>query len=151
MNLRAYTLVGAALIPIQAPARSRAQTAQERQVFTWSGEIPATRWIRLRNLNGSIVVAASTSNRVEVTAVAKWRRGNPDIVHFDVQHFGQQGGQENTLICALWRTSTCSEKGYDAHGSSTTTGDEVSIEFTVRVPPGVNVGAGTVNGEIRVA
>ena len=139
-----------ALLVGAVPSNANGQAVQRRQVFTWSGEIPASRWIRLRDLNGSIIVGASTSKNVEVTAVATWRRGSPDIVRFDVRHFGPQGGQESVLICALWKTSTCSERSYDSRGE-TTRDDDVAIEFTVRVPRGVNVGASTVNGEIRVA
>jgi hypothetical protein len=127
-----------------------AQRQQERQLFTWAGNVAADRWIRIKNLNGPITVGASTTNRVEITATARWRRGDPDVVRFDVQKFGP--GSENVLVCALWgERSTCSETGYETRSDPRTRNNDVSVDFRVLVPSGVKIGLTSVNGELRIA
>ena len=139
----AIALLGAA--PVAA-----AQNRQiDRDAFTWSGRIPDGRWIRVRNLNGAIFVEPGSSDRVEVTATKQWHRGDPDVVHFEVQKFGPGG--ESVVICALWGTrSSCDENGYDSRNDRGTRNNDVSVEFRVKVPRGVRVGVNTVNGGVTV-
>ena len=148
--MKHLTLAAIALL-LAAPAASTG--AQERQsdrdAFTWSGRIPEGRWIRVRNLNGAITVEPSNSDKVEVTATKHWRRGDPDAVRFEVQKFGPN--EESVVICAMWGTRTeCDENGYTSRGDRNTRNNDVSVEFTVRIPRGVKVGVWTVNGGVSV-
>jgi hypothetical protein len=104
--------------------------------------------MRLQNVNGSVHVEGSSGSQVEVRATKRWRRGNPDDVEIRVTRYGVRG--ENVLVCAIWNGATCDETGY--HGRSNDGGrdNDVSVEFEIRVPRGVNVSSGTVNGELRV-
>lgn len=132
-----------------APRTSHAQARTERDAFTWSGKIPEGRWITVRNLNGTVEVRPGTGDKVEVTATRHTRRGDADYVRFEVKKYGPN--DSDVLICALWgENSDCNEDGYrsrnDRHGRE----NEVWVEFHVRVPKGVKVGAHSVNGEVRV-
>ena len=127
--------------------------AQERSSardFQWAGRVPAGRWIYVRNLNGEIRVEPTAGDRVEVTAVKTWRRGDPADVRIEVTKYGP--GDQDVLICALWNENTqCDESGYHSRGSGRNRRDnDVSVAFTVRVPRGVKVGAGSVNGSVTV-
>jgi hypothetical protein len=141
----------AALATATLSARLDAQARTERTAFTWEGRIPEGRWIRVRNLNGSVEVTPSSSDRVEVVAARHTKRGDPEYVRFEVQKFGS--GEQDVLICALWgENSSCNEDGYrsrnnDRRGRNS---NEIWVEFTVRVPRGVKVGAYSVNGEVQV-
>src|SRR6478752_2892936 len=118
---------------------------QSRQTdnFNWSGRVQPGRWIRIRNLNGSITVGQASGDNVEVTATKRWRRGDPNDVRIDTKKFGP--GDENVLICALWGdNSTCDERSYRMRGSGRRDRDrgmgnnnDVSVEFRVLVPKGV--------------
>ena len=137
-----------ALAPLPAAAQDD-DSRLERDAFTWSGQVPQSRWIMIRNLNGPIFVEAATGDRVEVTAHRRTRRGDPDYVRFEVQRFGE--GDQDVLICALWGEDTeCSENGYRRRGSRRDRGNDVRVEFRVRVPRGVKVAVHGVNGEVRV-
>ena len=126
-----------------------AQTKTERDAFTWAGKIPEGRWITVRNLNGTVDVTPGTSDRVEVTATRHTRRGDPDYVRFEVKKYGPN--DQDVLICALWgENSDCSEDNYRSRSDRRGRGNEVWVEFRVRVPKGVKVGAHSVNGEVRV-
>lgn len=132
-----------------APSGLSAQGARERDAFTWSGAIPQGRWIVVRNMNGSVEVERGTTDKVEVTATRRTRRGDPDYVRFEVQKFG--ASDQDVLICALWgENSSCDESGYRSRNQRGHRNNEVSVEFRVRVPAGVKVGAHSVNGEVRV-
>jgi hypothetical protein len=115
--------------------------------FSWSGKIPAGRWIRIRNLNGAITVGQASGDNVEVTATKRWRRGDPSVIRFDVQKFGP--GNESVVICALWgERAACDESHYETHGGMRN--NDVNVEFRVLVPKGVKVGVNTVNGAVSV-
>jgi hypothetical protein len=149
MRYRSILTVIAALtaggtLPSQAPAQAR-----EREAFTWSGAIPQGRWIVVRNMNGTVEVQRGTSDKVEVTATRHTRRGNADYVRFEVQKFGPS--DQDVLICALWgENATCDEHGYRKRSDREHRNNEVWVEFLVRLPAGVKVGAHSVNGEVRV-
>ena len=121
----------------------------ERDAFTWAGKIPEGRWINVRNLNGTVEVERGTTDKVEVTATRHTRRGDPDYVHFEVKKYGPN--DQDVLICALWGdNSSCDEDSYRSRGDRRGRENEVWVEFRVKVPPGVKVGAHAVNGEVRV-
>ena len=138
-------------LALVAPAALGAQEGRlERDEFTWSGRIPESRWIMIRNLNGPVLVEPTGGDRVEVTGTRRTRRGDPEFVRFEVKRFG--ASQQDVLVCALWGdTSTCNEDGYRTRGQGNRNRtNDVTVEFRVRVPKGVKVAAHGVNGEVRI-
>lgn len=148
VSLRAFAAVAA--ITLLMPRPADAQARQEREAFTWVGNIPAGRWINVRNLNGTVEVERGRSDKVEVTATRHTKRGDPDFVRFEVRKYGPN--DQNVLICALWgQNSDCDDNSYRSRGDRRGNREnDVWVEFRVRVPPGVKVGAHSVNGEVRV-
>jgi hypothetical protein len=152
LSLRAITLVTATAMPAFAQASRQQQT---ENAFSWNDRIPAGRWIRVRNLNGSITVGQASGDKVEVSAVKRWRRGDPALVRFETKKFGPS--EESVVICALWgERSECDEDGYRTRGGRDrdddrgTRNNDVSVEFRVLVPRGVKVGIHTINGDVTV-
>jgi hypothetical protein len=153
LSLRALSLVTAAALP--AFAQTNRQPQQTENAFSWNDRVPAGRWIRVRNLNGPISVGQASGDKVEVSAVKRWRRGDPAVVHFETKKFGPN--DENIVICALWgERSECDEDGYrtrrdrnhdDERGMRN---NDVSVEFRVLVPKGVKVGMHTINGDVTI-
>ena len=133
-----------ALTPLGAQSRSS-------DTFTWESRVPSGRWVYLRNLNGEVRVERGTSDRVQVTAVKHWRRGDPQDVTIKAEK-ARDG--ESVVVCALWGPdATCDENGYQSRNRRGWSGDndnDVSVEFTVRVPAGVRVDASTTNGDLTV-
>jgi hypothetical protein len=144
----ATTLATAAILLLGAARSAWSQGRIEREAFTWAGVIPEGRWINVRNLRGSIEVTRG-GDKVEVIALRRTRRGDPDFVRFEVQKYGPS--DQNVLICALWGdNSDCSEDSYRSRTDRRSRDNDVTVDFSVRVPRGVKVGAHTVNGEVRV-
>lgn len=141
-----------ACAPFAVTAQSRGRSDD---AFRWSGEVSPGHWVYLRNLNGRVRVEPGTSSRLEITAEKHWRRGDPDDVEITVKQVGS--GRGDVLVCAVWRdTSTrCDEDGYSVRshwdnwfGRGRT--NDVSVEFTVRLPAGVSVDVRSVNGGLEI-
>jgi hypothetical protein len=137
----------ALLVTIALPAAG--QRSQSGDTFNWNGHVQPGRWIRVYNLNGSITVGAASGDNVEVVATKHWRRGDPSVVRFSADMYG-----ENAVVCALWGSnSTCDERGSHMRGNRDdrrTRNNDVSVEFRVLVPKGVRVSVETVNGAVSV-
>lgn len=118
--------------------------------FRWSGEVGRDRWVYVRNLNGTVKVEPGTGSKVEVSAVKRWRRGNPEDVTINVRQNG--GGHGDIVVCALFRDrDSCDEDGYhSAPIVGWSWNSDVSVEFTIRLPAGVRVNASTVNGAVLI-
>lgn len=118
--------------------------------FHWSGNVAGGHWLRVRNLSGAVHVQAASGNDVIVDAHKHYRRGDPAEVRFTVD----KTSDGDVLICALWgRESSCDEDGYESHTHHhhyDHDEDDVSVEFTVQLPKGVNIATSTVNGGVSV-
>ena len=147
--LRSVALI-TTIATMASPAAGQRQ--QQDNSFSWSGKIPAGRWIRIRNLNGGITVGAASGDNVEVTATKRWRRGDPAVVRFETKKFGP--GEESVVICALWgERSSCDDRNYDTRGDRDdrrSRNNDVGVDFRVLVPKGVKVGVNTINGAVIV-
>jgi hypothetical protein len=142
-------------LTVSAGAQERTTTDRD---FRWDGAISSGRWVYARNLNGSVRVERATGGRLEVTAVKRWRRGNPEDVRIEVKRVGS--GEGDVLVCALWRdvTEACDEQGYRTQNnrnrrdrwSRDNDDDDVSLEITVRVPEGVKVDVSSINGGLDI-
>ncbi len=135
------------MLTLAAPA-----VAQQDRDFRWEGAVRSGSWVKVQNVNGDVDVVAASGDRVEITAV-KRGRGDPETVRIAVTRYG--ANDENVFVCAIWNDATCdAERGYQSpkrrnrhdHNDE----DDVEVTFTVRVPRGVNVDAGTVNGSVDI-
>jgi hypothetical protein len=128
-----------------------AQDRSSDREFRWEGTIPDGRWLYVRNLNGAIHVEHTSGSRAEVTAVKRWRRGNPEDVRIETSHAGS--GDRDVVICALWYDNTqCDENGYRTRDNDRNRdrNNDVTVEFTVRLPEGVKLDVSTVNGGLDI-
>lgn len=155
-HVRRFALA-AGLVPLAA-LTAAAQDSQSDRDFRWDGQIATGRWAYVRNLNGSVRVERGSGSRLEVTAVKRWRRGDPQDVRVEVTRVGS--GDGDILVCALWRdlTTECDEDGYRSENSrrgrdrwNRDNDDDVSLEITVRLPEGVKLDVSTVNGGLEIS
>lgn len=131
-----------------------AQDRQSDRDFRWDGPLASGRSVYIRNLNGPVRVERASGGRLEVTAVKRWRRGDPADAKIEVTRVAS--GDQDVLVCAIWRdvTDQCDERGYRTFSnrgrSRWDRDDDVTVELTVRVPEGVKVDVSTVNGGVDV-
>lgn len=100
--------------------------------FLWTGRMQAGEVLEIRGLNGRIEVGPASGSRVEVEA-EKWSRGDGgERVKIEVSEI-----EERTLIRARYPATFFSINA-----------DDVVVNFTVRVPRGVDLKLTTINGAI---
>lgn len=123
-----------------------AQEAQEAQDFRWSGRIAAGRTLEIRGVNGAVTVERATGAEAEVVAHKTGRRSDPASVEIVV--VPHDGG---VTICAVYPPADGRENECEPGGGRNNTRDnDVEVEWTVKVPDDVKLGAYTVNGDVTV-
>jgi hypothetical protein len=113
--------------------------------FQSSWTLASGKSIEIKGVNGNIDATLASGNTVEVTAVKRARRSDPDEVKIEV--IEHEGG---VTVCAKYPDAggdrnTCEPGG---GGSSHTHNNDVEVHFTVRVPAGIRFVGRTVNGGI---
>ncbi len=115
--------------------------------FEWTGRLDAGKSIEVKGINGPIRAMRAQGAQVEVTAVKKaGRTGDPAEVTFEVvEHAG------GVTICAIYPNVPDKEPNECRAGSQgrmNNRDNDTSVEFTVRVPAGIDFAARTVNGDV---
>lgn len=123
----------------------------DAQLFTWTGELKAPGWVRLRNLNGAVEVKQSADDSVRVTAGATWHRGNPGK-DLEFRVVPDAGG---LTVCVLWNRGSCPSSENSSRPDFLRNflrrrGTDANVTLTVYVPARVRVDARTSNGDVRV-
>jgi hypothetical protein len=140
-------------LPLAAQSRDRdddRDRQRDENRFTWSGTLGDRRTIYLRNINGDVQVEEGTGRTVEVVAVKRWRRGDPD----DVRVEARATPSGDVIICALWNErADCDERGYtgDRRMRNGWDNNDVSVHFVVKIPADARLDAATVNGELLIS
>lgn len=117
------------------------------QDFTWSRPLEAGRTLAVEGLNGEIAVSRASGGEARVTAVTRVRRGSGADVRVEA-HDTERG----VVFCAVypWQKPKGDEP---CHFSGSADGwsrkNDVSVDFTVELPAGVQLAAENVNGSIR--
>lgn len=124
-----------------------ASGAAGQEEFRWSGALDRGEAVTVRGVNGEIVARPGSGDDVVVRATKRARDDDPASVEIEVIE-----DAEGVLICAVYpdrngeRPNRCA-RGND-HRMSTHDND-VQVDFEVEVPPGVDLHAHTVNGDVR--
>lgn len=131
-------------------------THEVADAFVWNEPLPAGATLHLRDLNGAIRVHASSTGQAAVHASKRWRSGREKDVHFATTHSGN-----DYYVCALWGKATqCDASGYGRRreslimrllsllSMSSSTRTDMTVNFDVALPAGVQLDASTVNGNV---
>jgi len=144
-HIRTLAALGLTVFAVTACGRR----PQSSGMVAWSGAIPAGGILRLRNLSGPITVERGTSDKVTVRATKHWRHGRVDDARFDVEQSGNE-----VLVCTIYgRGSNCDAKDYKAgsrHHWLRLRSTDMTVDYSVELPPGVKIDASTVQGPVRV-
>lgn len=116
------------------------------QDFHWTGRLAAGKRLEVRGVNGSIRAMAAAGNEIDVTARKTARRSDPDDVEIKVVPF-----EDGVLICALYPTPRRARQENSCEpGSnhSSTEDNDVTVDFTIKLPAGIGFDGSTVNGDV---
>jgi len=119
-------------------------TAQD---FNWHARLAAGKRLEVKGVNGDVRAVLASGAEAVVNARKHSRRSDPDDVKIEVVESG-----DGITICAVYPTpprarqeNTC-EPG--DHWRSSTENNDVTVDFEVQVPAGVEFNGQTVNGEM---
>lgn len=140
---RTIALPLGALVTALALCADPASAQRAAGDFEWRGVVLQGNVIEIKGVNGDVTAGPASGSEVEVRAVRKGRRSNPEDVRIEVVEHG-----EGTTICAVYpdadgRPNEC--RPGDG-GRMNVRDNDVTVTFTVRVPPGVRFTGRTVNG-----
>jgi len=114
--------------------------------FRWQGRLAAGKTVEIKGINGGINARSAGGSEVEVTAVKRGHRDDPDDVKIEmVEHDG------GVTICAVYpaRWMGKPNKCQPGEGSGSNSNNDVEVNFEVRVPSGVHFLGRTVNGGVE--
>jgi hypothetical protein len=155
--MRAFPIL-AVLGLISYPALDAGDFARERHAapaavtqgvdFEWTGRLAAGKTIEIKGINGDVRAEPARGNEIEVTATKReGRRGDADEVTFEVVEHA-----DGVTICAMYPSEPHddpNECGPGRRGHMSVHDNDTEVDFTVRVPLGVDFAGRTVNGDVE--
>ena len=115
---------------------------------TWSyhARVTAPHWVWIHNTNGPIRVEPARGDSVEILGIKSYRHSDPATVKVTTTR--HEGG---LTVCALWGETPVTCAPGSEWKPTSVKGNDVAVEFVVRLPKGIALGATTVNGSVHVA
>lgn len=141
--MRLTTVVPVILTAIAFTAPAAAQSPD----FRWHGRLTSGKRVEIKGVNGDVRAVFTSGAEVEVTAAKHSRRSDPDDVKIEViEHDG------GVTICAVYPTPRRAREenrcGVGDSWHSNTEDNDVTVDFEVKIPAGVEFAGQTVNGEM---
>ena len=139
---------GAACPLAEARIANNVTTSRDSdETFRWQGRVQAGQTLEIKGVNGNVRAEGTSGNQVEVVASKQWRKSDPKDVEIRViEHAG------GVTICAVYPSPDASQPN-DCQpgrgGRMNVNNNDVSVDFTVKVPAGVRFAGRTVNGEVE--
>lgn len=124
-----------------------APVAAQDEVVEWSGGMDAGATLHVMGISGDIVATAASGSRAEVVAT---KRGDAD--DFDAVHVVVEESAAGVTVCAVYRRQspdTCDHEGHERDDRWGNRSIDVSVDFEVRVPAGVEFEGTMVSGDVR--
>ncbi|HJZ78118.1 MAG TPA: DUF4097 family beta strand repeat-containing protein [Vicinamibacterales bacterium] len=115
--------------------------------FQWHGALTSGQTLEIKDINGDVRAAPSTTTDAVVTATKTARRSNPAEVRIEV--VPHSGG---VTICAVYPSPDGDEPNRCESGPksrSRTKNNDTTVRFDVQVPVGVAFIGRTVNGSVE--
>jgi hypothetical protein len=121
--------------------------AEEKRAepFRWQGVVGAGKTLEIKGVNGSIKALPANGTQVELEAL---RSGSPEPARVEIKMVEHAGG---ITFCAVYPSDDPSNPNECAPGEGgrmNVRNNKVKVEFTARVPAGVNFVGRTLNGDV---
>ncbi|PYP37829.1 MAG: hypothetical protein DMD46_03880 [Gemmatimonadetes bacterium] len=116
---------------------------------TWAyrSKLAPKQWVWIRNTRGSVTVEPGVGDSLQISAVKSYRSSDTASVKLVAVPYA--GG---VAVCALWSSDPgCGPGRPDFEMRGGRHHNDVAVDFTVRLPRGVGLGASTVVGDLHVA
>jgi DUF4097 and DUF4098 domain-containing protein YvlB len=122
---------------------------ETREEFRWSGKVAPGGTVEIKGVNGAIRVEPGAGDEVQIVALKRGRRSSPRDVQVKV--VPHDGG---LTVCAVYPSTgfgPANECRPGQGGRMNVRNNDVSVDFTLRVPAASGVVARTVNGSVHAS
>src|SRR6266545_2670514 len=117
------------------------------QDFNWHGRLAAGKRLEVKGVNGDVRAVLASGAEAVVNARKHARRSDPDEVEIRVVE-----SEDGVTICAVYPTPRRAREENNCEpvdrGRSSTDNNDVTVDFEVQVPAGVQFNGQTVNGSV---
>ncbi len=117
------------------------------QDFNWHGKIAQGKRLEVKGVNGDVRAVLASGSEAVVNARKHSHRSDPDDVEIKVVE-----SDDGVTICAVYPTPARARQENDCEPGdrwhSSTDNNDVTVDFEVQVPAGVEFDGRTVNGEM---
>jgi hypothetical protein len=130
-----------------AAAFATSAFATDATPFNWQGSVGGGKTVEIKGINGWIHAETALGGSIEVSARRHGRKQDPNGVRIDVVQ-----SPDGVTICAVYPDAKAGEPNEckpGRGGRMNSKDNDVQVEFTVKVPAGVNLVARNVNGEVK--
>jgi hypothetical protein len=130
-----------------APLPGTSRSAPKDRDWNWSGRVDRGEAIEIKGINGEISAELARGNEVEVEAQLHGRHDDPDEIEMVVLEH-----ENGVTICAVYPSDDPDEPNEcrpGGRGRMNVKQNDVTVDFVVRVPAGVNFIGRTVNGDLE--
>lgn len=127
-------------------APSSSTVADSQDEFRWQGRMQPGQTLEVKGVNGNVRAEGYAGSQVEVVASKKGRRSDPKEVEIRVIEHAN-----GVTICAVYPSGEGTRPNDCQVGRSWNTNvqnNDVSVDFTVKVPTGVRFSGRTINGGV---
>jgi putative adhesin len=116
------------------------------QTWTYRARLAPKQWVWIRNTRGSVTVEPATGDSLQVSAVKTYRSSDTASVRLVAAPY--DGG---LAVCAIWGDEAGCGPGQGDIKLRGARHNDVAVDFTVRLPRNVGLGATTMVGDVHVA
>jgi len=146
--------LGAGLLTVLVAGQASGQriVGRDEATFSISERLADGGWVRIASPNGFIKITGGAGDQVEIRAEKDVRRGSVEDVGFVVRR-----GSEGVTVCAVYDDEDECDSDGNYRGTRRSRGHgwrddrQVRTNFTVRIPDGTRVKAGTGNGDVSIS
>ena len=117
--------------------------AAAQETWSWKKVVASGKTVSIHGLIGDITATPASGNEVEVVARKSGRRGDVREVEIEVVEH-----EDGVAICAIYPTFR-DHQCYPHRGINSDGDNDVSVDFEVRLPRGVEFNGSTVTGTVR--
>jgi len=120
---------------------------ETKEEFRWQGKLATGATLEIKGVNGWVDATPAGGDTIELVAVKHGRRSDPKRVEIAVvEHPG------GITICAVYPTpegSPANECRPGEGGRMKVRHNDVAVDFTLKLPAGIELAARTVNGAVK--
>ncbi len=146
--LRSLQLLAVAAV-LAGPISAQDIVGRDQSTYSVTHQLGRGDWVRIATPNGTVKIVEGRGADVSIEATKVIRRGSDDDVGFVVRR-----GSGGVTVCAVFDDrDECDEDG-DYHGvdrgGTWWREHQIRVNFTVTVPAGARIKAGSGNGDVSI-